>query len=115
MKWSRAKPNDYRWGISCKCHNTKRGYTAYKATQRNGKDRHGAQLKIVTVPLRNYDIISAKFQDSNHNEVRFERILKSLILENTDSHANRKLFTILRKYQGVFHPGDEPLTTNNFY
>ena len=72
-------------------------------------------LKVETVPLKNYDIYKANGNKADQDEERFGKLLKELNMENGNNSERSELLEILREYQSIFHLEGERLTTNNFY
>lgn len=72
-------------------------------------------LKVYTIPLKNYDIFESNAHNGLHSEERFQRLLGELNIDGNDENAKHELLGILKEYQSVFHLDGEQLTTNNFY
>lgn len=74
-------------------------------------------LKIETVPLKNYEICSYNKNTGadKHSKKQFEKLLESFDLTNMDGQSRQEIVQILEKYQSIFHKEDENLTANNFY
>lgn len=72
-------------------------------------------LKVDTIPLRNYDIYRTGTRKGVHSEQRFQKLMSELNIDSDDENAKRELIDILKEYQSIFHLDGEHLTTNNFY
>ena len=68
-------------------------------------------LKVETVPLKNYDIYKANGNKAGQDEERFGKLLKELNMENGNNSEKSELLEILRDYQSIFHLEGERLTT----
>lgn len=74
-------------------------------------------MKLETVPLSNYDILTVNhcYLHGSYTDERFERLISKINLDDLSESHRKEIVTILKKYQSTFHLEDEDLTTNNFY